>query len=289
VLGRILREPLVHFFALGAGLFALFAWLRGPAAEAPDRIHVDTARIEQIAQGFARAWQRPATQQELDGLVVDFVKEEIYYREAVAMGLDRDDTIVRRRMRQKLEFLSEDLAPVAEPDDAALARHLAEHADTYRIEPQLALRQVFISRDRRGDAAFGDAHALLARLVADPAAAEAGDGSMLPASLPLSPLREIARVFGDDFAAEAAKSSPGRWFGPIESGFGLHLVFVESREEGRLPELAEVRDAVGSDWQAARRAEANETFYQQLRARYEVTVDAFGASDAGLAPAASEP
>jgi hypothetical protein len=283
------REPLLHFFVLGAALFALFAWLRGPEAEAPGRIHVDAARIAQLAQGFARGWQRPPTPQELDGLVEDFVREEIYYREAVAMGLDRDDTIVRRRMRQKLEFLSEDLAPVAEPDDAALARHLAAHPDAYRIEPQLALRQVFVSRDRRGDAAFADARTLLARLVAGPAAAESGDASMLPASLPLSPLREIARVFGDDFAAEAVKLTPGGWVGPIESGFGLHLVFVETREDGRLPALAEVRDAVRNDWQAARRAEANETFYQQLLARYEVTVDTAGARDATVAPIANEP
>ena len=279
----------MQFFVLGAALFALFAWLRGPVADAPDRIHVDAARLEQLAQGFARGWQRPPTPQELDGLVEDFVKEEIYYREAVAMGLDRDDTIVRRRMRQKLEFLSEDLAAVAEPDDAALARHLAEHADVYRIEPQLALRQVFVSRDRRGDAAFGDARALLARLVADPAASPTGDASMLPASLPLSPLREIARVFGDEFAAAVVKSEPGRWIGPIESGFGLHLVFVEAREEGRVPSLAEVRDAVRMDWQTAQRAAANEAFYRRLRERYQVTVDAAGARDPARVPFAVEP
>jgi PPIC-type PPIASE domain len=280
---------LLHFFALGVGIFALFGWLRGPDGDAPDRIHVDAARIEQLAQGFARSWQRPPTQQELDGLVEDFVKEEILYREAVAMGLDRDDTIVRRRMRQKLEFLSEDLAPVAEPDDAALARHLADHADTYRIEPQLALRQVFVSRERRSDTASGDAQAILARLVADPGAVEAGDASMLPASLPLSPLREIARVFGDDFAAEVARHAPGRWVGPIESGFGLHVVFVEAREEGRIPSLDEVRDAVRADWQTARRAEANAAFYQRLRDRYEVTVDAPDTRDPALAPVAGEP
>jgi hypothetical protein len=275
-LGRILREPLLHFFVLGAGLFALFAWLRGPLVAAPERIHVEAARIEQLALGFARTWQRPPTQEELAGLVDEFVREEVLYREALALGLDRDDTIVRRRMRQKLEFLSEDVAPVADPDDAQLERHLAAHADAYRIEPQVALRQVFVSRDRRGDAAVADAQALLARLGADPNTEEEGDASLLPTVLPLAPLGEVARAFGTAFAEEVAQLTPGRWSGPIESGFGLHLVFVEQRVEGRTPALDEVRDAVRNDWLSARRAEANEAFYRNLRERYEVTVDAVG-------------
>ncbi len=278
-LGRILREPLLHFFVLGAALFGLFAWLRGPLAGAPERIHVDAARIEQLALGFARTWQRSPTQEELAALVDEFVREEILYREALALGLDRDDTIVRRRMRQKLEFLSEDIAPVADPDDAALARHLAEHADAYRVEPRVALRQVFVSRDRHGDAAPAHAQELLARLSADPGADEAGDTSLLPATLPLAPLGEVASVFGSAFAQEVVKLTPGRWSGPVASGFGLHLVFVETREEGRAPALDEVRDAVRNDWSSARRTEANEAFYQSLRERYEVTIEVPRASE----------
>jgi hypothetical protein len=259
---------------LGAGLFALFTWLRGPLAGSPERIHVDAARVEQLALGFARTWQRPPTQEEVAGLVDEFVREEILYREALALGLDRDDTIVRRRMRQKLEFLSEDVAPVVDPDDAALALHLAERPDEYRIEPRIALQQVFVSRDRRGDAALADAQALLARLRAGPDSGEAGDASLLPTALPLAPIGDVARVFGDEFAAEVVKLVPGQWAGPVESGFGLHLVLVEAREEGRTPALDEVRDAVRNDWLSARRAEANETFYRTLRDRYEVTTDA---------------
>jgi hypothetical protein len=273
LLGRILREPLLHFFAIGAGLFGLFAVLRGPVAGDPARIHVDRARIAQLAGGFERTWQRPPTREELAGLVDDFVREEILYREAIALGLDRDDLIVRRRMRQKIEFLSADVAPVAEPDDAALARHLDRHADAYRIEPRVSLRQVLLSRDRRGDAAPADAQALLARLAADPDAEALGDPSLLPASLPLVPLRDVAREFGEGFAAAVAQLEPGRWSGPVESSFGLHLVFVEAREAGRAPALAEVRDAVRSDWIAARRSEADEAFYRGLRERYEVTID----------------
>jgi hypothetical protein len=212
--------------------------------------------------------------------VDEFLREEILYREALALGLDRDDVVVRRRMRQKLEFLAEDETAAEEADDSVLARHLAEHADAYRIEPRVALRQVFVSRDRRGVAARAHAEALLARLATDPTA-EVGDPSLLPATLPLTPLGEVARAFGEAFADGVARLEPGRWSGPVESGFGLHLVLVEAREEGRMPALDEVRDAVRGDWLAARRREANERFYERLRARYEVTIDPLD----GTAPA----
>jgi hypothetical protein len=275
-LPRLLREPLLHFFLVGAGLFALFAWLRGPIVATPERIHVDAARIEQLALGFRRTWQRPPAQDELDGLVAEFVREEILYREALAIGLDRDDTIVRRRMRQKLEFLSEDVAAVEDPDDATLSRYLAQHADAYRVEPLVALRQIFFSPDRRGDAASLDAQAALARLGADPAADETGDASLLPQRLPPTTLSGISRVFGDAFAEQIGELTAGSWAGPIESSFGLHLVFIETREAGRAPSLDEVRQAVRNDWQAAQRSEANEVFYQRLRERYEVTIEAAG-------------
>jgi hypothetical protein len=272
----VLREPLVHFFVIGAALFLLYG---GSEAERPDRIVVDAARVEQLAFGFSRVWQRPPTETELAGLVEDFVREEVYYREALAMGLDQDDTIVRRRMRQKLEFLSEDLVPLPEPDEAELEAWLAEHADDYRIEPRCALRQVFVSRERHGEGAEARVQELLEQLRRQDADADAvGDASLLPASLALSPRREIAKHFGDGFAARVVELETGRWTGPVESAFGLHLVFVEVSEAGRVPALAEVRQAVERDWEAARRDEANEAFYQALRGRYEVTVDVGGSS-----------
>ncbi len=269
---RLLREPLLHFLLLGAALFLLYDVLRGQD-ERPDRIVVDAARVEQLAVGFSRVWQRPPTGAELAGLVEDFVREEVYYREALAMGLDRDDTIVRRRMRQKLEFLSEDLVDLAEPSEAQLEAWLAEHADDYRVEPRAALRQVYVSRERHGERAGAEARRLLERLREGADAAALGDASLLPTSLPLSPQREIAKHFGDDFAAAVMALEPGAWGGPVESTFGLHLVRLEAREPARTPTLAEARRAVERDWASARREEANEAFYQALRARYEVRVE----------------
>jgi hypothetical protein len=270
---RLVREPLVHFLLLGAALFVLYDVIAGER-DAPDRIVVDSARVEQLALGFTRVWQRPPTEAELAGLVEDFVREEVYYREALAMGLDRDDTIVRRRMRQKLEFLSEDLVALAEPGEAELEAWLNEHADDYRVEPRAAFRQVYVSRERHGEAAEATAEALLARLSEGGEDGGAlGDASLLPASLPLSPQREIAKHFGDDFAAVVLTLEPGAWSGPVESTFGLHLVRLEAREPARAPALEEVRQAVERDWAAAERREANEAFYQALRERYELTLE----------------
>src|SRR3972149_7669478 len=129
---QILREPLVHFLVLGAGIFFISGLLRNPEADKPDRIVVTAGHIRQIIEGWSRTWQRPPTPQELEGLIEDYIKEEVFYREALVLGLDRDDTIVRRRLRQKVEFLSEDMMGVPEPREEYLRRFLESHSDTFR-------------------------------------------------------------------------------------------------------------------------------------------------------------
>ena len=179
---KLLREPLVHFLLFGALLFFFSTWKSGPSGSG--KIVVTRARIEQLATGFARTWQRPPTQRELTGLVEDYIKEEVYVREAIATGLDRDDTIIRRRLRQKLEFLTEDALEAAAPSDEELRAYLKAHPDSFRVEPRVAFRQVFLDRNRRGAAALSDARALLARLSSAGAGADIsalGDSQMLPA------------------------------------------------------------------------------------------------------------
>jgi hypothetical protein len=237
---------------------------------------VPAGRIEALASGFARTWRRPPTRAELEGLVDEWVREEVLYREAIARGLDRDDAVVRRRLRQKLEFLADDLADLVEPNEDQLADWLAEHADRYRQPPRLALRQVYLSPDRRGDRAEDDARELLESLRVEGAAAdltELGDPLMLPDELELQPLDQIERVFGPGFGEDLLELEPGTWEGPVASSYGLHLVLVVEREDGRLPALEEVRGDVERDWMTARREELAETFYQGLRSRYEVEVE----------------
>ena len=269
---RILREPLVQFLALGAGIFALF-WLQGdPGGDHSDRIVVTAGQVEHLATGFARTWLRPPTAGELEGLVDDWVREEIYYRQAMALGLDRDDRVVRRRLRQKMEFLTEEAAAPPTPSDEELRTFLREHPEAFRVEPRFAFRQVCLDRDRRGDTA----RSLLDRLTAsgpDADLAGLGDRLMLPDEVPSTPRAEIVAVFGAPFADRLEHLEPGRWTGPVESGYGLHLVLVRERVPGRLPELDEVRDAVEREWLSARRATTLEAAYRQLRERYIVVVE----------------
>ncbi len=273
---RFLREPLVHFALLGAALFGLASLRTGRVEGEPKRVVITQAQIDQIITGFSLTWQRPPTEGELAALVEDFIREEIYSREAAAMGLDRGDTVIRRRLRQKFEFLTEDALASAPPTDEELRAHLRDHADVFRVEPRVALQQVLIRRDLHGPAAEDDARKLLATLSSgealdDPSAL--GDASLLPASLELSSLGDVARQFGEAFATAALLLSPGRWEGPIESSFGLHLVRITARVDERTPELEEVRDAVEREWLAARRAERKEALYRELRNRYTVVVE----------------
>jgi len=272
----LFREPLVQFLLLGALLFAFFERRGGGAGPGGSRIVVTPGRVEHLAAGFARVWQRPPTEVELKGLVDDYVKEEIATREAVAIGLDRDDAVIRARLRQKLEFLVEDAAGSAPATDPELQAWLDAHAAAFQAEPQLSFRQVYLSAERHGPNLRRDAERTLARLrAAGPrAAAEAlGDPTLLPSEQPLAPLRETSRTFGEDFARALAPIEPGRWAGPIESTYGLHLVLVREKLAARKPELLEVRAQVERELAAERKARELQALYERLLKTYSVEIE----------------
>ena len=287
---KLVREPLVHFLLLGAGLFLLFSMV-GDSNDAPtDRIVVSTGQITQLTETFARTWQRPPTEKELDGLIENHIREEVYYREALAMSLDRDDTIVRRRLRQKLEFITNDLVAAVDPTEEQLQAYLEEHADAFRTPARLSFRQIYFSRERRGEQATSDAESLLARLNGASSEIDTtvlGDSLMLPGDYELISEVEVARQLGAGFAAVLSELPVGRWSGPVESGFGLHLVLIREQRPGSDPALAEAREVVEREWRNASREESNETFYRVLRDRYEVSVErpqaAAGEGEAKLA------
>ena len=287
----LLREPLVHFLLLGAVLFGAFALVGDRGSARADHIVVTPGHLEHLTVSFTRTWQRPPTAHELAGLIDDYIREEVLYREAVAMGLDRDDTIVRRRLRQKLEFLTEETAETTSPSDTELQTFLQQHPDAFRIEPRLAFQHVYLSRGRRGEAAEATARQLLAQLrtgddATDPTTL--GDPFLLPPEFSLLSSSEIARLFGDAFATQLQQLEPSHWAGPFASAYGLHLVYVRERVDGRVPALAEVREAVQRAWFAARRKAVHEQFYQRLRARYTVVVEQPpAASDHGSTGAAA--
>jgi len=272
---RVLREPLLHFVAIGAALFLLFA-LTGDSKPPADRqIVIGTGDIARLVEGWTTTWQRPPTRDELAGLVEDQVREEVLYRQALEMGLDRDDTIVRRRLRQKLEFLAEDLLSGIEPTEDELRQFLAQNPEAFRIDSSISLSQIFFNTDRRGASTKADLQAALSRLdSAGPLdGADLGDPLPLPGEFDAVSATDVRNLFGREFAEQVFELEPGRWQGPVESGYGLHLVFVRERTDGRVPALDEVRDEVRREWMTARRAEANEAFYRELRAKYDVTVE----------------
>ncbi|HSN72308.1 MAG TPA: peptidylprolyl isomerase [Steroidobacteraceae bacterium] len=274
-LARIAREPLVHFVVLGALLFLYFEW--GGVDGGPDsrRIVVSAAQVEHLAAAFARTWQRPPSVQELKGLVDDYVREEIAVREARAMGLDADDAVIRRRLRQKLEFITQDVIDAAPATEEQLEAWYREHLDDYTAEAQFAFEQVFVDRDRRGPQAEEYAATVLAQLRSMPQADadELGDPTMLPADMPLSGTSEIARTFGVEFARQLATVTPGEWAGPIVSGFGLHLVRVNETAAARPLEFEAVAPLVERDFLADRRKREMDAFYARLLENYDVELD----------------
>jgi hypothetical protein len=270
------KEPLLWFLLLGAGLFALFQQVSDegfPNDGQLEEIVVTEGRIQALSLGFEKVWQRPPSQAELDALIENFVREEVLYREALAMGLDRDDPIVRRRMKQKIEFLSEDLAALEQPADTALQAYLTANRETYRRPSRYSFRQVYLNTTKRDQSVEAEALEMLSQLRSrDTDAAVQGDSIMIPRQFDLATERDIERVLGREFLQRLRQTPIDGWQGPIRSGYGLHLVHISKRVDGEIPKLDAVRDAVFRDWSAQKREQANTAFYDTLRKRYRVTV-----------------
>jgi len=276
---RLLRAPLVHFLILGAGLFLLFGFFGEADEDRRGQIVISRGDVDQLVLGWTKTWQRPPTAEELSGLIEDRIREEVYYREALALGLDSDDTIVRRRMRQKLEFLTDDLTLAVNPTDEELQSFLTEHAERFHVAPRVSFEHVYLSRDRRRNALEADVERILSVLTTgggDVDPESVGDPILLPRRFDLVSEDEVQKLFGPDFAAGLAGLPTGRWTGPVESGYGVHLVLIRAREAAAAPSLDQVRRAVERDWRAMRRDEAAAAFYETLRERYTITVEQGG-------------
>jgi len=272
----ILREPLLHFLVLGAGLFLLSGVAGERAEERPDEIVVSAAKIEHLAQLFERTWRRPPTRDELDGLIEDHIREEILYREALALGLDEDDTVIRRRLRQKMEFVAQDLARPEPADDPALQAYLEAHPERFTLPGRLTFTQVFLDRERRGADLEADAARLLEQLNAGKVAVEAaalGDPSLLEPAYDDASTTDVARLFGPDFAERIDELPLGRWAGPVPSPYGWHLVRIDGRTPPMLPPLERVRAEVAREVEAERAAKARDALIARLRERYDVIVE----------------
>ena len=270
LLQRLLREPLLHFLAIGGLIFVLYTAVSGPAPAPVNTIIIGPERIEQLAKGFQAVWRHPPSADELNGIIDDAVREEVYYREALALGLDRNDTIVRRRLRQKMEFLTDSGAEILEPVAGELEAHLLANEKTFRRSPRLAFEQIFLGQNPSLESARQVLSALQSGPVAEPSTL--GKRTLLPAQLGLSLPEAVDGVFGEGFFGRLAKLTPGVWAGPVASAYGVHIVRIGESLAGSTPPLEEIRDAVLSDWKAAKARQLRELHYARLRERYVIEI-----------------
>lgn len=272
-LHRLLREPLLHFAVAGAAMFALYAWVNPRASGEGETIVVSADRIASLDEQFRLVWQRTPTRDEREGLIEQFVREEVLYREGLALGLERDDAVVRRRVGQKVAFLVQKTPQP--PTERELQAWLDTHAMQYRRPTVYTLQQAYVDPSRHvGDAAraVADVRGALAKPGTD--WRRVGDGTMLPAVLDTVTASDVENVFGTGFAKVIDSSPLGAWSGPVRSPYGLHFVRVTTREPGSMPTLADVHDQVQRDVLASRARQAQKDLYQRLRARYVVKVEA---------------
>ncbi len=267
---RLLREPLFHFVAIGGLIFAVFAAFDDPGEAPADVIVIVPERIDQLAASFSAVWKRMPTDDELDALIDGDIREEVYYREALALGLDRNDAVVRRRMGQKMRFLLDTGAYLQEPAAGELEAYFAANEQTYRSGLRLAFEQIYFGEAPAVETVSLSLGALRSDASADPSGL--GERTLLPARLGLSPPTAVDGVFGEGFFDLVAKLAPGNWAGPVESAYGVHLVRILDTQPARTPPLEEIRDAVLRDWRAAKAREIREQDYAERRKHFVVEI-----------------
>ena len=261
---RLLHSRLVHFFALGALIFIAYASINEtPDAPSADTIELTEAGADSLIENFSAIWNRQPTAKELENLMQAWVLEEAYVREALALGLDRGDAVIRQRLNQKMRFLAESGAATLEPNDTMLQSYLEAHPNRFTQPARMAFEQIFLPSGR-------DTSEVLALLNAGADPSTLAPASLLPPSFPMSPAPVIDRTFGSGFHQELAEMPAGEWGGPVTSAFGEHLVRVTSIAASVLPPLSEIRDRVEAEWRASEMTRIGESFAEALLKRYTV-------------------
>jgi hypothetical protein len=270
----LLKEPLVHFLVAGGLIFAAYSWMNPPSVEQGQPIEVGERDLDWLAQMWSRQWNRPPSKTELRGMVIDFLRESLLAREAEVLGLDRDDTVIRRRLAQKMTFLFEDIQHLAEPAEAELRAYHAAHRGDFVAPARISFTQVFFRG--QSEAARAGAAAGLVRLASlrDPAApADLGDSSLLPREFHDAELKAVASQFGDDFARQAARLAPGSWQGPVASSYGLHLVHILSFTPEQRQSFEAARSDVTDKVRELREKKARDEYFAALVKKYGIRLD----------------
>ena len=277
---KILSEPLLAFLMLSGVIFMLYEQVSDNSLATDVDIAVTQGHLQAIALNFEKVWQRPPNKKELDTLVDNYIREEVFYREAMQLGLDKNDGLVRRRLQQKMEFIIENNFAINNPDDQQLRAYLDVHGENYRQQTRFSFQHIYFNPSQRDDSVEADALALLfelqeSQLQASPNTVEVdvqGDALMIQKQFSDEAERDIERALGAEFLQSLRESPQGRWHGPILSSYGLHLVRIDKRFDGQIPAFDDVRPQLANDWIEAERLQSNEAIYQQIRQRYSVTV-----------------
>jgi hypothetical protein len=274
----------VHFLFIGAAIYLLYGMFAESVPEEVDKtIVVSAGEIEWMQASWQKRWNRSPTAAEFDGLIHQYIKENVLYREALTMGLNKHDAVIRRRLAQKLEFLAKDLVALTPPTEEELQAYFTEHQDRYQEPARYTFTQVYIDPDKRGDATLADAEKIKATLIAKGDAIEdagaLGDAFMLQNYYPEKDSLEIQKLFGSGFAESLVDLSPGQWHGPVLSGYGTHLVYVHGVSKPPATVFAEVQERVVQDWKTDKGEELNEKFYANLRDQYTVVIEEPTAED----------
>ena len=276
------KEPLLHFFIIGVTLFAVYALTLGPTREESDGtevtgIVVGQAQLDHLIATWKQLWDREPTRQELTRLVNDYIREEVLYREAIALGLDRDDTIVRRRMAQKMAFLSRGDAP-QDPTDGDLRKWFAKNQQRYEFPATVSFSHIYFSSEQRGPRATDDAKEVLAKLhseatppIRDP---DRGDRFMTRYDFVSIGQRDLRNLFGDEFATRVFELKALGWHGPVESSYGQHLVYLSERTERHVPDFEIVRSRVEIDWMQGQIEATNRELLERLLKKYGLHIGA---------------
>ncbi len=268
---RLLREPLLHFFAVGGLVFVFYANAGNRTENSPGLIDISAAQVEQLAAQFSSVWKRPPTDDELDHVIEDFIREEVYYREALALHLDQGDAVVRQRLRQKMEFLTDNSAQLLVPTEAELQAYLAANEIKYQQGARRSLEQIYLGQTPSAERVTD----VLTRLQSDSnlQREDLGERTMLPGELNLALPEAIDSVYGSGFFEQIQDLAPGQWFGPVVSAYGIHLVrILDSQAAPAMPE-AKMREAIIRDWQAEKATELRELDYAERKSHFEVRID----------------
>ena len=273
MIGRLLREPLLHFALLGAAIFGAYRFVAPPTSDVSE-IVITRDRVASItAQFSASHGGRPPRQDELQSALDAYARDEMLYREGLALGLDRDDPVVRNRIRQKADLLSED-ALSREPSDDDLKAYLAANQAEFDIPARVSFEQIYIDPDRhRGEELSAVVARIREALTLDQRPGTLGDRTLLPMTMTEALPGDVEAAFGVEFAKHLAAIDGDGWAGPFTTSYGLHLVHITHRGEPTRATLADARDVVAREWSRAQTAKVKEQFYQTLARRYIVRVE----------------